>query len=121
LLLTSVLTLLASNFLDLSSISLLGSAGFLIIFAFVNAANMRLHRETNSQLWISAIGAAASVTALGALIWRIYESTPTKLWLLGFMLTAAFLIEAIYRATGRQIIQYNFIKGNQSNDKTISS
>jgi hypothetical protein len=117
LLITSVLTLLASNFLDLSSISLMGSAGFLIIFAFVNAANVRLHRKTNSRIWISAIGAIASVTAFVALVWRISESMPSKLWLLGVMLTAAFSIEAIYRAiTGRQIIQSNFIKGNSSNE-----
>lgn len=117
LLITSVLTLLASNFLDLSSISLMGSAGFLIIFAFVNVANVRLHRKTNSQIWISAIGAIASVTAFVALVWRISESMPSKLWLLGVMLTAAFSIEAIYRAiTGRQIIQSNFIKGNPSNE-----
>jgi len=117
LLITSVLTLLASNFLDLSSISLMGSAGFLIIFAFVNAANVRLHRKTNSRIWISAIGAIASVTAFVALVWRISESMPSKLWLLGVMLTAAFSIEAIYSAiTGRQIIQSNFIKGNPSNE-----
>jgi hypothetical protein len=112
LLITSVLTLLASNFLDLSSISLMGSASFLIIFAFVNAANVRLHRKTKSQPWISTIGTIASVTALIALIWRIFESMPSKLWLLGVMLAAAFSIEAIYRAlTGRQTLQSNLIKG----------
>jgi amino acid transporter len=112
LLITSVLTLLASNFLDLSSISLMGSAGFLIIFAFVNAANVRLHRKTNSQIWISAIGAIACITAFGALVWRISESMPSKLWLLGIMLVTAFSIESIYRAiTGRQIVQSNLIKG----------
>jgi amino acid transporter len=113
LLITSVLTLLASNFLDLSSISLMGSAGFLIIFAFVNAANVRLHSETNSQLWISAIGAIASAIAFGALIWRSFESMPSKLWLLGVMLAAAFSIEGIYRAiTGRQIIPSKLIRGS---------
>jgi amino acid transporter len=112
LLITSVLTLLASNFLDLSSISMMGSASFLIIFAFVNAANVRLHRKTKSQPWISTIGTIASVTALVALIWRIFESTPSKLWLLGVMLAAAFSIEGIYRAlTGRQTLQSNLIKG----------
>jgi hypothetical protein len=112
LLITSALTLLASNFLDLSSISLMGSAGFLIIFAFVNVANVRLHHKTNSQIWISAMGAIACITAFGALIWRIFESTPSKLWLLGVMLAAAFSIEGIYRAlTGRQTLQSNLIKG----------
>jgi hypothetical protein len=109
LLITSVLTLLVSNFLDLSSISMMGSAGFLLIFAAVNAANVRLHHETNSQMWISVIGAIACMIAFGALIWRIYESTPSKLWLLCIMLTAAFSIEAIYRKiTGRQIMPFHY-------------
>jgi amino acid transporter len=111
LLITSVLTLLVSNFLDLSSISMMGSAGFLLIFAAVNAANVRLHQETNSQYWISAIGAIVCMTAFGALVWRISESMPSKLWLLCIMLAAAFSIEAIYRAiTGRQIIPSKFIR-----------
>jgi len=111
LLITSVLTLLTSNFLDLSSISLMGSAGFLIIFAFVNAANVRLHRKTNSQIWISAIGAIACITAFGALVWRTFESMPLKLWLLAIMLVTAFSIEGIYRAiTGRQIIPSKLIR-----------
>jgi len=117
LLLTSVLTLLASNFLDLSSISLMGSSGFLLIFAAVNAANVRLHRETNSQCWISVIGAIGCMTAFAALVWQISESTPSKLWLPGVMLAAAFSIEATYRAiTGRQIIPSKLIKGNPSNE-----
>ncbi len=112
LLITSALTLLASNFLDLSSISLMGSAGFLIIFAFVNAANVRLYRKTGSQIWISAMGAIACITAFGALVWRISENMSSRLWLLGVMLVTAFSIEAIYRAlTGRQTLQSNFIKG----------
>jgi hypothetical protein len=112
LLITSVLTLLASNFLDLSSISLMGSAGFLIIFAFVNAANVRLHHKTKSRTWVSAMGAIACIIAFGALVWRISESMPSKLWLLGIMLVAAFSIEATYRAiTGRQIVSSKLIKG----------
>jgi len=109
LLITSVLTLLAANFLELSSISMMGSAGFLLIFAAVNVANVRLHHETNSQIWISAIGTIACMTAFVALVWRISESMPSKLWLLGVMLAAAFFIEATYRTiTGRQIVPFHY-------------
>ena len=113
LLITSAITLLASNFLDLSSISLMGSTGFLIIFAFINAANIRLYRKTNSHIWISAIGAIACITAFGALMWRIVDSMPSKLWLLGAMIVTAFSIEAIYRKIkGRQVFKPTLIKGN---------
>ena len=104
LLLTSVVTLLTANFLDLSSISMMGSAGFLLIFAAVNAANVRLHRQTGSQRWISVAGALACLSAFGALVWRIAQNTPQKLLLLLFMLTAAFGLEFIYRSvSGRRI------------------
>ena len=104
LLLTSVLTLLTANFLDLSSISMMGSAGFLLIFAAVNAANVRLHRQTGSQRWISVAGALACLVAFGALVWRIAQNSPQKLLLLFFMLIAAFGLETIYRSfTGRKL------------------
>jgi hypothetical protein len=104
LLLTSALTLLTANFLDLSSISMMGSAGFLLIFAAVNAANVRLHHKTGSQRWISVAGALACLAALGALVWRIAQNSPQKLLLLVFMLAAAFGLETIYRSvSGRKL------------------
>ncbi|MBR9985468.1 MAG: APC family permease [Desulfosarcina sp.] len=46
LLITSGATLLVANLFDLSSISTMGIAGFLLVFAAVNAANARLARQT---------------------------------------------------------------------------
>ena len=101
---TSALTLLTANFLDLSSISMMGSAGFLLIFAAVNAANVRLHHKTGSQRWISVAGALACLAALGALVWRIAQNSPQKILLLVFMLAAAFGLEIIYRSvSGRKL------------------
>ncbi|MFN2160527.1 MAG: APC family permease, partial [Candidatus Promineifilaceae bacterium] len=101
---TSALTLLTANFLDLSSISMMGSAGFLLIFAAVNAANVRLHHKTGSQRWISVAGALTCLAALGALVWRIAQNSPQKLLLLVFMLAAAFGLEIIYRSvSGRKL------------------
>jgi anti-anti-sigma regulatory factor len=45
-----------ANLFDLSSISTMGSAGFMLIFAAVNAANAKLARQTGSQRWISVLG-----------------------------------------------------------------
>ena len=99
---TSGATILIANFADLSSLSTMGSAGFLIIFAAVNGANVLLAENTKSKRLISLIGAGLCLGALGSLIWRIVGSSPGKLWVLFIMVGAAFFIEVIFRViTGR--------------------
>jgi amino acid transporter len=100
---TAVLTLLVANFLDLTSISTLGSAGFLLIFAAVNAANVRRSRETGSRAWISVVGGLACVAALGALVWQTASDTPGKLWVLAILVGLAVAIEGAYRLGEREI------------------
>ncbi len=104
LLITSGITLLVANLVDLSSISTMGSAGFLLIFATVNAANAVLARETGSRRWISLTGAGLCLAALTSLIWQTAESSPRQIWVLLIMAGAAFLIEGTFRlTTGRTI------------------
>ena len=59
---------LVANLFDLSSISTMGSAGFLVIFAAVNAANAALARQTGSRRWISVLGAVLCLGAPASLI-----------------------------------------------------
>lgn len=101
LLITAMLTVIVANAFDLRSISTLGSAGFLLIFAAVNAANLRCAAITAGKRWLSASGIVACVVALGALIWQTARSAPAKLWVLAAMLGLAVLIEASYRLGGR--------------------
>ncbi|MEZ5561044.1 MAG: APC family permease [Pseudomonadales bacterium] len=103
LLITSALTLLVANTIDLSSISTIGSAGFLIIFAAVNAANARRAEVTHSRAWISLAGAVACAAALGALLWQTAATDPAKLWVLAAMLGLAVLVEGTYRLVEREI------------------
>jgi amino acid transporter len=104
LLITSGLTLLVANLFDLSSISTMGSSGFLLIFAAVNASNARLSRSTGSQKWISIFGAILCITALAILIGQRAMTAPKELLVLVVMIGLAFVIESIYRkATGRVI------------------
>ncbi len=102
LLITAALTLVVANAFDLTSISTLGSAGFLLIFAAVNAANVRRAGNTGSRRWISMAGAAACVAALGALVWHTWVTDPAKLWVLFVMLALAVGIEGGYRLAGRE-------------------
>ncbi len=104
LLITSSVTLLIANLFDLSSISVMGSAGFLITFAAVNAANVRLSEKTRSNKWIAVGGLIVCCSALGALVLQRIITSPKDLWVLGIMIFIAFSGEALYRsATGRKI------------------
>jgi amino acid transporter len=101
---TSGLTLLAANLFDLSSISMMGSAGFLLIFAAVNGSNLLLHQKTGGKRWLSALGVGVCLLALVALIWQTIQQSPANLIVLAVMLVLAVMVEAIYRAlSGRSI------------------
>ncbi len=104
LILSSLMTLVIANVFDLSSISTMGSAGFLIIFAAVNGANVKLHRTTKSRRSISVLGLVACVGALAVLIWQTAISSPVRLLILVLMTGLAFIAEWIYRRlSGRKI------------------
>jgi amino acid transporter len=114
LLITSGVTLLIANLADLSSMSTMGSAGFLLIFSAVNGANVILANETRSKRLLSLIGAGLCLGALGCLIWQTAISSPGHLWLLFAIVGAAFFIEITFRlVTGRRM--------NLSRDKENST
>ena len=75
----------------------MGSAGFLVIFAAVNAANAVLARQTGSRRWISVLGAALCLGALASLIRYAFKNDPAHIWVLAAMLVLAFVIEGVYR------------------------
>jgi amino acid transporter len=104
LLITAGITLLMANLVDLSSISTMGSIGFLLIFAAVNAANVKLANKTQSKRWLSWIGIGLCLGALASLLWHNASRSPQQLWIPVVMIGAAFLIEVSFRlATDRTI------------------
>jgi len=102
LLITTGATLLVANCFDLSSISTMGSAGFLLIFAAVNAANARLARKTGSRWWISVAGVFLCLGALASLIRFTVRQDPSRIWVLAAMLLLAFFVEGAYRLWGKR-------------------
>lgn len=96
LLITAVLALLMANFLDLGSISVMGSAGFLIIFAIVNAANFALSEKIGSRRLIAAVGIVACIGALAVLIGYALMNEPKDILVLLAMIILALLIEGAY-------------------------
>ncbi len=102
LLITSVATLVIANLFDLTSISLMGSAGFLLIFAAVNLANVRLAEKTKSRAWISMVGVVACLGALGMLLWHVIGTSPAKTLTLVAMLGLSFVVELVYRGVRKR-------------------
>ena len=97
LLITTGATLMIANLVDLSSLSTMGSAGFLLIFAAVNGANAKLADRTGSRRWLSLAGAGLCLAALATLIWQTAASAPTHLWVLAGMVGLAVAIEGGFR------------------------
>ena len=97
LIITSVFTLLVANLFDLTSIAIMGSAGFLLIFAAVNFVNFRLHKKTHSRRWISLMGCIGCIIALGVLIWESKLTSSENIWIFVMMVVTAFVIEIVYR------------------------
>jgi amino acid transporter len=104
LLITSGVTVLIANLIDLSSISTMGSAGFLLIFAAVNSANVVLAEDTQSRRSISLLGAGLCLGALASLIWQTVDNSPRQIWLLVAMIGAAFSVELMFRVFSKRKI-----------------
>lgn len=119
LLLTAVVTLLVANLFDLNSISTMGSAGFLLIFGAVNAANLRLSGDTGSNRWIPALGLLACTLALTALLWHTWTAAPGRIVVLAAMIGLSLAIEGAYRAaTGRSIRLHHTVRTTAPKSRT---
>jgi len=113
LLVLSALVLIVGNFFNIESISMMASAGFLFIFAAVNAANFKLAKQTKSSRWMSALGLLSCLVATEAIIHYKWVTAPAKILALAALLALSFLIELAYRnATGRRIKNFLHIKFN---------
>jgi amino acid transporter len=121
LLITAALTLLVANFLDLSSISTMGSAGFLVIFAAVNGANVRLSEKTGSRKSFALAGVFLCLGALGALIWQTLTTSAEKIWILVLMALLAFVVEAAYRKSTGRIIRCPLMKASKGSEEERKS
>ena len=97
LLVTAVATLVIANLFDLSNISTMGSTGFLLIFAAVNAANARLAHRTGARRGIAWFGCGLCLAALACLLIQTALQAPSHLWVLFAMLALAGLVEWSYQ------------------------
>lgn len=102
LLATTVGTLVVVNAVDIEGISLMGSAGFLLIFAAVNLAVLRF-RVARSTKAVAVGGAAACLGAFAAMTAYAATTMPQQLWILGGFLLGALVVEGAVRLRGRRV------------------
>jgi amino acid transporter len=102
LLLTGVASLVVVNLAGLESISLMGSAIFLVMFASVHGAAWRLRSQLPGRGWLPLVGVVLCGAALvAATIYALTQSV-AQFAVLGAMLTAAGCGEtAVQRRRGR--------------------
>jgi amino acid transporter len=101
LLATTLGTLVIVNTVEIEGISLMGSAGFLIVFAAANLAALRLASPRRTPWIISLAGAGACACSLIALVADAAVRIPAQLAVLGGLVVLAVLGEALIRARGR--------------------
>ncbi|MEZ4649296.1 MAG: APC family permease [Candidatus Eisenbacteria bacterium] len=99
---TTVLSLLLANLADLRAIAILGSASFLLVFGFVNAACFKLASEVGARRLIVLLAAVACAGALAALLWNTYEENPNALVVFAGIVASAVLFELLYTRRKRK-------------------
>ena len=97
---TAVLALILANVADLSSISTLGSAGFLSVFAVVNAANFRDEADWGAGRVLSALGVLTCSAAFVTMVWQSVGDNPSTAWVLAALFGGAGVLEVVYRTLG---------------------
>jgi amino acid transporter len=113
LLITTGLTLVVANLFQISSISSMGSAGFLLVFAAVNGANAVEAHRIGSRRWLAVLGVAACLGALGALVINTLVTAPRRTLVLVVMVGLALAIEGGYRLLAGRPLRLNPAGGDR--------
>lgn len=101
-----ILALLVLNLVPLNAIATMGSAGFLLVFAAVNLACLRLASETGASRAVALAGVIACLAAFAALVAEtlLDPATRAQVGVLAGMLALSWLIEVVYRGlTAREV------------------
>jgi amino acid transporter len=101
LLVTTFGALLVVNTVEIEGISLMGSAGFLLVFAAVNLAAVRLAAGSARSRAVSVAGALACAVSLLALVAYASVRIPAQLGVLGGLVGLAIAGELVIRRLGR--------------------
>jgi amino acid transporter len=97
LLITSTIVVLLIVLLNLSSVVTLGSAIFLLVYAGVNLAHLRLYKETDANKYVICLALLGCFFSITVLVYYEIFNSPFTLYLLVAVVLLSFLIEWAYR------------------------
>ncbi len=101
---TAALVILFILFFDLSGIAMMGSGAFLLIYACVHAAHLRVADETGGNKWIVSLSLVTCLAMLAVLTVYIYQNSRFALITMIVLIPICLCAELAYRrATGRSI------------------
>ncbi|WP_374332100.1 APC family permease [Aestuariivirga sp.] len=94
-----VLALLAVNFVPIEALSSATSGGFLLVFAAVNAAAVRLAPHTGTSRVLPSLATLLCLAALGVTVWQFLSvpATVIQAAAIGLIVVAALAIEGLTR------------------------
>jgi len=95
-LVTSGVSLLIANTIDISEIAIIGSAGFLLVFALVNAAAFKLRHRIKGHGVVHMTAGLLSVAALVVLLLNTMQENGRAVLLFGVFVAFSFLFEFLY-------------------------
>ena len=102
LLVTGVATLIIVNAVNLENISIMASSSFLVIFAAVNLANVKLRKQTEAKAWISFLGfVGCAGSFITVLVYSILHNLGGVFFLAG-MLAVSLFVELGYESFRRR-------------------
>jgi amino acid transporter len=104
LLISAAAALLLANLLDLSEISSVASAVFLVVFGAVNAAALKAHREIGSGVVVTGGGLVGCLIAVGLLGVDTVRHRPTAAVIFVAAVVAAIAAEAFWLRHRRTIL-----------------
>ncbi|NIA09875.1 MAG: amino acid permease [Nitrospiraceae bacterium] len=94
---TAGLVILFANLVDLGGIAMLGSASFLLIYAAVNIAHLRLYKRTGANIYVIWLSIIGCLTAFVILAYYLLGHSMMTLIVLVAVLALSFAVEMAYR------------------------
>jgi amino acid transporter len=101
---TAALVIVFILFFDLSGIAMMGSGAFLLIYACVHAAHLRVAHDTGGKKWIVSMSLVTCLAMLAVLTVNMYQNSRFALITMIVLIPICLCAELVYRrATGRAI------------------
>ncbi len=104
LLITSSMVIMFILFFDLSGVAVMGSGAFLLIYASVHLAHLRLTSETQAKTWMIILSLSACLIMFAVLLVYMYQNSKPAVVTMMALIPICLTAEWAYRGlTGRAI------------------